>query len=70
MQLETAFNIGDEVLIPAIEARGHVEAIVVEVIGVMYRVIYWMGGKREAVSLYPWEIQAVGSKTKGNQDGD
>ena len=70
MQLETAFNIGDEVLIPAIEARGHVEAIVVEVIGVMYRVIYWMGGKRESVSLYPWEIQAEGSKTKGNQDGD
>lgn len=51
------FDIGDKVLIKDIQRPGKVEALMIDFLGVQYRIVYWDNSKRENAWLGPDELE-------------
>ena len=56
MTIDFKYKISDEVRIKAINALGQVDGLMVDVQGIMYRVVFWDGGVRNSVWMYDWEL--------------
>ena len=52
------FDLGDRVLIREIQRPGKVEALMVDFLGVQYRIVYWDNSKRENAWLGADELEA------------
>lgn len=57
-KLEFAHNIGDTVIIKDIEMQGRVDAVMQDVSGQRFQIIYWWNGSRNSVWMNEWEIDA------------
>lgn len=55
--VEFKYDVAESVYIKAIEMRGTIDALCLDVNGIQYRVIYWFNGTRSATWLYDWEIE-------------
>jgi len=53
------FNIGDGVMIHAIETQGLVDGMSVDKLGIQYRVVYWNQGRRYSEWVYSGEIDRI-----------
>lgn len=53
-----AFNISERVLIREIQRPGKIEALMIDFLGVQYRVSYWDNSKRESLWLSAEELEA------------
>ena len=58
MEVSFEHDIGDEVLVSAINVIAHVDMVSKDRMGCMYRCIYWNDSERREVWMYPWEIEA------------
>jgi hypothetical protein len=56
--IEFDFGIGDSVIICALEYPGRVEAMIDDVNGKQYKVVYWWDGTRHSVWMNAWELKA------------
>ena len=50
------YDIGDRVRVEAVEMCGRIEALMADIQGNMYRVLYWNDGQRYSQWVYDWEI--------------
>ncbi len=57
------FSIHDEVRLVDIDMVGHVDALIQDVNGLQYRIVYWNDGTRKATWVYRREIEAVKKKS-------
>jgi hypothetical protein len=63
--VEVAFGVNDWVDILAISTKGQVDQVTVEPGRQLYRVVYWLEGKRQEVWMYQHEIQDAPPPKKG-----
>ena len=54
------YDIEDKVKLKEIGMDAQVDSLIVDMRGVMYRVVYWNDGVRETDWVYDWEIEAKG----------
>lgn len=52
------FDLGDRVLIKEIQRPGKIESLMIDFIGVQYRVGFWDNSKRETVWLSAEELES------------
>lgn len=57
MTVDFKYGVGDVVMIKALSMQGHVDAMSVDRLGLMYRVVWWWECKRNTEWLYDWEIE-------------
>ena len=57
--VEYAYDVGDRVLIRAIELEGVVDGLMTDGGGASYRVVYWNDGERHVEVMYGCEVGAV-----------
>lgn len=56
-------EVGTDVWIPGAETHGVVDAIMMDVNGIQYRVVFWREGVRRVEWVYPPEISSVNKKS-------
>ena len=54
--VEFEYDIGDEVLIKAINIIGKIDSLTLDNNGKMFRVIFWNDGSRHSIWMYSFEI--------------
>lgn len=54
--IEFEHDIGDSVRIVAIDILARIDALIYDIQGKQYRIVYWSDGSRNAAWVYDWEI--------------
>lgn len=58
MRVETfAFDLNDKVLVKEIQRLGMVESLMIDFLGVQYRIAYWDNSDRKSVWLKAYELE-------------
>ena len=55
-KVEFLYEIGDSVTLAAIGVIARVDAMMVDISGKQYRVVYWDDGQRYSQWVYDWEL--------------
>ena len=52
------FNLNDRVMIKEIQRPGKVDSLMIDFLGVQYRISFWENGKRESAWLHADELES------------